>query len=156
MYQLFCLSKVSWAGWNDNMYTSPTYEENFLASVQEFDVPTRQEYVDNCQRVHYLDVGYIILAYVYQTYAWRTDTFIGWGDWDAHPGLSADNFWTGAPVYFNLEYIGEPPADPPWLAIAAGIGIVAAAVVVAMVLKKKGGKKRSGKPEKEDSSPLGE
>jgi peptide/nickel transport system substrate-binding protein len=155
MYQLFCLSKVSWTGWNDNMYTSPEYEANFSASVQEFDLAKRQEYVDNCQRVHYRDAGYIILAYVYQTYAWRTDTFTGWGDWDEHPGLSADNFWTGAPLYFQLEYIGKPPSDPPWLAIAAGLGIVVAAVVVAVMLKRKSGKK-GGKPEKEDSSPLGE
>lgn len=154
MYQLFCQTKHSFGGWNDNQYSSPIYEENFTASVQEFDEDQRQEYVYNCQRAHYLDAYYFILAYVYQTYAWRTDTFSGWGDWDAHPGLSADNFWSGAPLYFELEYIGGGAIDIPWLAIGAGLAIIAGVAVAAVVLKKKGGKKK--KPEKEDSSPLGE
>ncbi len=154
MYQLFCQTKASFGGWNDNMYSTPTYEENFRAQVMEFDVEKREEYVDNCQRVHYLDAYYLILAYVYQTYAWRTDNFIGWGDWDAHPGLSADNFWSGAPLYFELEYIGGPAIEIPWLAIGVGMAVIVAAAVAAVVLKKKGGKKK--KPEKEKSSPLGE
>ena len=114
-YALFCHSKASWAGWNDNMYTSVAYEENFTKQVQEFDEDLRNEYVDNCQRTHYLDVGHIILNYVGQTYAWRTDTFTGWGDWAANPGRSIDACWGGNPLYFDLEYIEEVEIDddPP-------------------------------------------
>ncbi|MEM4276909.1 MAG: carboxypeptidase-like regulatory domain-containing protein, partial [Thermoplasmata archaeon] len=68
----------------------------------------RKVYVDNCQKVFYQDSVYIILAYVYQTYAWRTDRFDGWGDWGAHPGRTVDNFWTGNPLYFDLM-----PVPPP-------------------------------------------
>ncbi|MCJ7489566.1 MAG: ABC transporter substrate-binding protein [Thermoplasmata archaeon] len=153
MYQLYCQTAASFGGWNDNMYSTPSYEENFTASVKEFDQEKRMVNVDNMQRTHYLDAYYFILAYVYQTFAWRTDNFIGWGDWDAHPGLSADHFWSGAPLYFELEYIGGPPPEVPWLAIGAGMAVVVAAAVAAVVLKKRGDKK---KPETEDSSPLGE
>ena len=109
MYQLFCQSKASWYCWNDNMYTTLEYEENFTAQLQEFDVEKRKEYVDNCQKVHYEDACYIILSYVDQTYAWRTDSFTGWGDWLEHPGRSLDNFWTGNPLYFDLAPANNSP-----------------------------------------------
>jgi len=154
MYQLFCQSVVSWNGWNDNMYSTPEYETNFTASVQEFDVEKRKEYVYNCQKVHYEDAYYFILCYVDQTYAWRTDTFEGWGDWLAHPGRSVDNFWTGNPLYFDLVPLDRDEIEVPWLAIAAGAGVLVAAIVAAVFLKKRGGKK--GKEKKEKTSPLGE
>ena len=151
-YMLFCQSKASWGGWSDNMYCTPEYEENYSASVQEFDEDLRREYVYNCQKVHYEDAVYIVINYVDQTYAWRTDTFEGWGDWEAHPGRSVDNFWTGNPLYFDLVPLEKEDIDIPWLAIAAGVGVLAAAVVAVVFLKKRGGKKK-----KEDkTSPLGE
>ena len=154
MYQLYCQATLSYGGWNDNMYYNPAYEENFTKSVREFDVEKRKVYVDNCQRENYLDAYYLILAYVDQTYAWRTDTFSGWGDWMAHPGRSVDNFWTGNPLYFDLapeEYSDE---EVPWLAIAAGLGVAAAAVIAIVAIKMRGGKK--GKEKEEKTSPLGE
>jgi peptide/nickel transport system substrate-binding protein len=151
MYQLFCQSEVSWNGWSDNMYYSPEYEANFTASVQEFDVEKRKEYVYNCQKVHYRDAAYIVINYVDQTYAWRTDTFEGWGDWEAHPGRSVDNFWTGNPLYFDLVPLETEEAEIPWMAIAAGAGVLAAAIVAVVFLKKRGGKKG-----KEKTSIIGE
>jgi len=152
MYQLFCQSEVAFDGWNDNMYSTPEYEANFTASVQEFDENLRREYVDNCQKVHYEDAYYIILSYVDQTYAWRTDTFQGWGDWLEHPGRSVDNFWTGNPLYFDLLPQEREESEIPWLAIAAGVVVLAAAVVAVVFLRKRGGKKEK----EEKTSPLGE
>ena len=153
-YQLFCQSKYSWNGWNDNLYSTPEYEENYTLSVTTFDHDDRLEAVYNCQKVNYEDAYYIIMAYVYQTYAWRTDTFTGWGDWDAHPGRSMDNFWTGNPLFFDLVPTGATKTtDIPWVAIGAGIAVIAAAVVAVVLLRSKGGKK---KKDKDESSPLGD
>jgi peptide/nickel transport system substrate-binding protein len=154
-YMLFCQSIWSWAGWNDNMYTSDVYEENYSRSVSEFDYATRKEYTDACQRANYLDAGYIILAYPYQTYAWRTDTFENWGDWENDPGRSMDAFWTGNPLFFDLVPVEDttPPTPGPGVEVflAAGAGIAIVVVVAAVLLmKKKGGKKEEGE------SPLGE
>jgi PKD repeat protein len=57
-----------------------------------------------------MDSPYIILAYPYQTYAWRNDTFSGWGDWAADPGRSLDNYWTGNQLFFDLQAGNEPIA----------------------------------------------
>jgi peptide/nickel transport system substrate-binding protein len=108
-YMLFCESEASWNGWNDNLYTNPAYEENYTASVRELDYDLRRERVDNCQKIHYADVANIILDYVDQTYVWRTDTFVGWGDWEANPGRSIDACWSGNPLYFDLRPIDLIP-----------------------------------------------
>jgi peptide/nickel transport system substrate-binding protein len=154
-------SQSAWAinGWNDNMYADPDYMENYSKSISEFDYETRKEYTDTCQRLHYLDAGYIILAYPYQTYAWRTDTFEGWGDWEAHPGRSMDAFWTGNPLFFDLVPLvddgggGGGDIDP--MVILAAVAVIAIVViaVVALILMKK---KKGGEKEDKGSSPLGD
>ncbi len=67
------------------------------------DEDNRKVYTDECQRVNYLDAAYIILAYPYQTYAYRTDKFTNWGDWEENPCLSFDHFWTGPQLMFEIE-----------------------------------------------------
>ncbi len=101
-YQLFMTSTMAIYGWNDIAYSNPAYDENYTNSVKAMDRDQRKVYVDNCQRIMYQDANYIILAYPYQTYAWRTDTFVGWGDWAANPGRSMDNYWTANPLLFDL------------------------------------------------------
>jgi peptide/nickel transport system substrate-binding protein len=117
-YILFTQSKYAWNAWNENLYSTPEYEENYSASIQALDLSERKGYVDACQRVHYRDVGYIILACPYQTYAWRTDTIEYWGDWAENPGMSIDAYWGGNPFYF--EYVEDDVYAPVTTAEAAG------------------------------------
>ncbi len=159
-YMLFCQAGQSIGGWNDNGYDNASYNENYLMSVQEMDPVQRKVYTDACQRVNYLDAYYIILAYPYQTYAWRTDTFEGWGDWEENPCMSFDHFWTGPQLMFQLEPLEPVDAGDDgdaWILYAAAGGAIAALVVVAVVamllMKKKGGKREDSG---ESKSPLGE
>ena len=150
-YMLFCQSQLAWSGWSDNKYYNETYEENYLASVSAMDYEDRKEYVDNCQRVHYRDAAFIIMAAPFQTYVWRTDSFEGWGDWDASPGMSMDNFWTGNPLFFDLTSISDRTTGVDIMGILMLGAVVGAVVVVAVAvwwLKRRG---KKGK-----ASPLGE
>jgi len=149
-YMLYCQSKLAWFGWSDNKYYNPAYDENYNKSVSAMDYDERKTYVDNCQRIHYRDAAFIIMAVPYQTYAWRNDTFTGWGDWEANPGRSMDNFWSGNPLFFDLEYIGGGGGGFDVVAASIAAGVVGAIVAIAVVIwwiKKKGKKK---------ASPLGE
>lgn len=150
-YMLYCQTELAWSGWSDNKYYNPAYTENYSLSVSAMDYEDRKMYVDNCQRIHYRDATWIIFSEAYQTYAWRTDTFTGWGDWTANPGRSLDNTWSGNPLLFDLVYIGGGGGgfDVGSASIAAGVG-GAIVVVVAAVwwIRKKGKKKKA--------SPLGE
>jgi hypothetical protein len=161
-YQLFVQTRASWYGWSDNKYYNPAYDENYTLSVTTLDKVQRKVYVDNVQKVHYNDSAYIILAYADQTYAWRDDNIVGWGDWTADPGRSADNFWMGNPLWFNLtsaqgdDIIIEPEhkwyEDPLNLAIVAAVAAVVIIAIAYFVMK---GRKKEGSI-REPESPLGD
>lgn len=99
-----------------------------------------------------MDAYFMLLTYADQTYAWRTDTFDGWGDWEAHPGRSIDNFWSANPLYLDLVPKNVEDDDIPWMAIAAGVGVLSAVAVAVVALRKRGGRK--GK--EEETSIIGE
>jgi len=163
-YMLFCQAGKSINGWNDNFYDNASYNEAYYNSVITLDSEQRKVYTDECQRVNYLDAAYIILAYPYQTYAWRTDKFTNWGDWEEKPCLSFDHFWTGPQLMFEIEPLSidddDTPVDEPndnaWImyaGIGGAIALVAIVLAVLMLRKKDGGKKDKSDDSK---SPLGE
>ncbi len=118
-YMQFAQSNRSWNAWSDNLYSSPYFEENYTASLTELDALTRGTFVDACQSVHYEDSPYIIFAYLNDTYAWRTDTFSGWGDWSAGPGRSITAAWSGNPLYFELVPLVEYNSPPEEVSLEA-------------------------------------
>ena len=146
-FQLFCQRKYAWGGWTDNKYYNPEYDENFNLQSHALNFTERKEYVDNCQRIHYRDVANLVFAYINQTYAWRTDTFTGWGDWEADPGLTLDNYWTGNPLWFELEPIGDqsPRFDASSAALVAGVlgAIIIAVASLILFRKKRRGNRRN-------------
>lgn len=111
-YILFTQSTMAWSGWSDTMYSNAAYDYNYTMSVSSLDQTVREAYVDNCQIVHYRDCPYIILAYVNDTFAWRTDTFSGWGDWTSNPGRRMSAYWCGNQLYFDLVPIAGSDAPP--------------------------------------------
>jgi len=152
-YQLFTQTQAAWNGWNDDKWSNESYEQNYSLSVTTLNRYDRQQYVFNCQKVNYLDAHYILLAYPYQTWAWRDDHFTGWGDWSANPGRSIDNFWMGNPLYFDLKPLEKHTTPPPWPLIIGAIVAVGAVAGVAIMLKMRGGKKGE---KVESESPLGD
>jgi ABC-type transport system substrate-binding protein len=153
-YQLFCVSKEAIGGWSDCYYSSKDYEDNYTKTLTSLDPALRTQYVYNCQRVFYRDSAYIILAYAYQTYAYRTDHWKNWGDWKANPVMSLDAFWTAPQLMFEVEPTGFESQSGPnnnMIYAIAGIVILAAVVAVVVVMKMRGKKKG-----KEGESPLGD
>ena len=157
-YQLFVETKAAWNGWSDNKYYNPAYDENYTNAVMTLDREDRKVFIDNVQKVFYNDSAYIILAYADQTYAWRNTNLVGWGDWEADPGRSADNFWMGNPLWFDLrdanpEIIdGGGGIDPLYIAIGVAVAAIVIIAIAYMVMK---GKKKEGSI-REPESPLGD
>ena len=130
---LFTQSRAAWNGWNDNTYFNPEYDTLYNETISEFDEDVRKELVLECQRIHYNDISYFVLAEVNSTYALRNDKFVGWGDWSENPGMSIDNFWGASPLYFNLEPLSETSELTTAIAVAGAIVLVCAAVAVILV-----------------------
>ena len=99
---LFAQSKRAIYGWSDSGYSSVQYDESYNESVTSMSYQARKAAVDECQRIHYLDLPYQNLIYPYQLYAWRDDSMQGWGNWSERPGLSIENTWGASPLLFNL------------------------------------------------------
>jgi len=130
-YLLFIQTTYAYGGWSENAYSNPEYDYNYTMSVETINPPDRKPYMINCQKLMYRDAAFIVTVYPFGCYAWRTDHFDGWGDWEANPGRSLSNYWTANPLYFDLVPTGAHKAD---LTVAyIGIG-VAVGVVVAVVL----------------------
>jgi peptide/nickel transport system substrate-binding protein len=150
-YQLFMLSSTANGGWSDCEYSSAAYDSAYMQTANSTDPVQRKFWVDEAQRIFYNDSAYIILSYARQGYAWRTDTFTGWGNWSAHPGRSVDNFWSANPLFFDLE--GEKSTGISSIMVVGGIALAASVVAIAAavyVLRKKG---QRGKPEAADRMP---
>jgi peptide/nickel transport system substrate-binding protein len=134
---LFTQSKDAWNGWNDNTYFNADYEAHYNETVTELDDDARREHVLECQRVHYADLGYMILAEMNSAFALRTDSFVGWGDWSAHPGRSVDNFWGASALYFDLEPVNDGSRGTvSTMLVIAGFIVLACAVAAVVVLKR--------------------
>jgi len=139
---LFAQSRRAWGGWSDSRYFSEQFEENYNLSVSAMSADERKQYVDNCQRIHYLDIPYLNLVYTDQLFAWRNDSYVGWGYWASDPGLSLDNIWGAPPLLFNLMPVSiVTPGVQHLLPYSAAIicGTVGVGLVVVGVLRRRAG-----------------
>jgi peptide/nickel transport system substrate-binding protein len=135
-YLLYVQSSHALGGWSENWYSSPEYDENYTLQILETDPEARRQYVHNCQKHTYRDAAFIVNVYPYGCYAWRNDTFTGWGDWEAHPGRSISNFWTANDLYFDLVPTsdGQEDTDGRLTLLIIGAGSVAALAAVLIAL----------------------
>jgi len=137
---LFAQSMRAWGGWSDSRYFSEQFEENYNLSISAMSPDERKQYVDNCQRIHYLDIPYLNLVYTEQLFAWRNDSLVGWGHWDSDPGLSLDNIWGAPPLLFNLmpvSVVNHPTYNLPAYSAAIVCGTVGLGLVVVGVLRRR-------------------
>lgn len=146
-YLLYVQSSHALDGWSDNFYTNDQYDQNYTGSMGAVNDAARKVYVDNCQMHTYYDVPYIVFAYPYGCYAWRTDHFSGWGNWSADPGRSFSNFYTANDLWFDLTPTGQHGATGGLLTMV-GIGVVVVIALVASIMLLR--RRRGGGREKDE------
>jgi ABC-type transport system substrate-binding protein len=127
-YLLSCESGYTLDGWNDNYWDNATYNQLYVDHLAATDPVQRQQITRQAEKLHYQSAVYIIYIYPYGEWAYRTDHFSGWGDWNAHPYRQIDAFWGANPLFFDLQQ-GTPPVDnPPTKPVIAGSATVTAYV----------------------------
>jgi hypothetical protein len=140
-YLLFIQSKWSIGGWSENQYSNPDYDANFSASEQAINHAERKGYISNCSKIMYRDAAFITTVYGYGCYAWRNDTFSGWGDWGAHPARSLSSYWSANDLYFDLVPLKREGGGISLNYVLIGLGVaVAVVVIVVLMLRKRGDK----------------
>jgi len=124
-YLCYITTSLSINGWNDFGTMDEEYDGYYIKQATSMNFTERKYYVDKCIEWHYLS-GQVVTTIVPEIcFAFSNERWTNWGDWEAHPGLAIDHFWSEAPFTYHVQYVGEPHRDTPlWVYIAA-IGIIA-------------------------------
>jgi peptide/nickel transport system substrate-binding protein len=102
-YLLSIQSGFTLDGWSDNFWNNATYNQLYVDHLAAKDPTEREQIVREALKLHYESAVYLILIYTVGTWAYRTDQFIGWGDWAAHPYRQLNAFWTAPPLFLDLR-----------------------------------------------------
>jgi len=119
-YLLSIQSGFTLDGWNDNFWDNASYNALYVKQLSDTNFTQRQIDVRAAEKLNYESAVYIIYIFPYGEWAWRTDRFTGWGDWNAHPYRQMDAFWGANPLFFDLAVMGGPVNNPPTKPILAG------------------------------------
>ncbi len=111
----------------DNVTGSPTglpyssFDENWSKAMTIVNNAQRKVYVDLLQQQIFDSYTEIPPFYDVGLYGYTDERFIGWGDWEAHPGLTHKSTYVW--LWFNLEPVGntapvfDTPLNPSYTAI---------------------------------------
>jgi len=140
-YLLFIETSFAHGGWSENKYSRPAYDENYTKAVETIDPVERRGYMINCQKMMYEDCAFMVTVYPHGCYAWRNDTFSGWGDWQNHSGRTLSNFWTANPLYFDLVPLKTEEGGMSLMYVGLGVVVVVVVAVAVVLLRKRRPKK---------------
>ena len=96
------------AAWSDSFYSNPVYDNLFVQQQNTVDPSQRQTIVREMQRMVYIDCPYVVMWYPYGLYAYRTDKFTNYPDFQAQPGATPDTIW----YYFQVIPKGAANLPP--------------------------------------------
>ncbi|MBN1677577.1 MAG: hypothetical protein JW880_03475 [Candidatus Thermoplasmatota archaeon] len=111
-YLLYAQTSHSIGAWSENGYSNPYYDENYSKYISATTHEQGRTAIHNCQELMYEDAAFMVTAYPFGCWGWRTDNFSGWGDWGAHPGRQLSNVWSTNQLYFDLMPIVSENAPP--------------------------------------------
>src|SRR6266704_1009172 len=120
-YLLSIESGYTLDGWNDNFWNNRTYNQLYVDHLAATNPTERQSIVRAAEKLNYESATYIIYIFPFGEWAYRTDLWTGWGDWNAHPYRQIDAFWGANPLFFDLQYAGTiTPNQPPIKPVISG------------------------------------
>ncbi|MBN1676965.1 MAG: hypothetical protein JW880_00340 [Candidatus Thermoplasmatota archaeon] len=140
-YLLYIQTSFCIYDWSETGYSNPRYDENYSKYIKASTYEEKKTAAYNCQELMYEDAAFVVYAYPYGCWGWRTDSFSGWGDWGAHPGRQLANFWSANPLYFDLVPLKTDTGPSLMLYALIGIAVVAAVVVAVWFFRRRGGEK---------------
>ncbi len=120
-YLLSIESGYTLDGWNDNYWNNATYNQLYVDHLAATNFAQRQSIVRAAEKLNYESAVYIIYIFPFGEWAYRTDAWTGWGDWNAHPYRQMDAFWGANPLFFDLQFAGSvTPNQPPVKPVISG------------------------------------
>jgi hypothetical protein len=115
-------SKTDWSAWSDCFYSNPVYDQMFVQQQTTIDLDARQQIVFDMQRMLYKDCPYVVLAYPYGLYAYRTgadDRFTNWPVIESD-AVSPFSGTAGGP-WFYFQVTPKTTVNLPPEGVSAGV-----------------------------------
>ena len=110
-YLLSIASGYTLNGWSDSYWNNVSYNNLYVQQLAALNVTQRMQIVRAAEKIQYESAVYIIYIVPYGQWAYRTDTFAGWGDWVAHPYRQFDAYYGANPLFLDLQP-NHPPTTP--------------------------------------------
>ncbi len=128
-------------GWSDNFWTNETYDALYMEQLNQTGA-TRNATIQQMLRINYLSSPFIVTAYPWFLFAYRTDKWTGWGDLSAHPGRSYWFYYQPNAMLMEVEPIGAEEggggvSDAVIIAVAIVVLVAIVAIASYFLLKKK-------------------
>lgn len=125
---LNCFTTAQIEGWNEESWSNAEYDELCVRQGVTIAPVERQKIVWRMQQIMYEESPEIVLTYPRYLQAYNTAE---WTGWTRQPPGSGPAFYVGTPdTYLNLRPVAvgqERRASTVWIAVAAGLAIVAIA-----------------------------
>jgi len=138
-YLLYIQTSYCIGDWSENGWTDARYDENYSKYVKAETYEEKKEAIYNCQKLMYEACAFVVTTYPYGCWGWRTDSFSGWGDWEAHPWRQLSNFWSSNPLYFDLVPLKTDDGSSLMVYAVVGVVIIAGVVVAVWYIRRRGG-----------------
>jgi peptide/nickel transport system substrate-binding protein len=99
-----------WAAWSDTFYSNPAYDQMWYQQQTAVNLTERQTIIHEMQKILYNDCPYIVMWYPYGLYAYRTDRFENFPNFESQPGARpGDIFFFFQVTPKSVTPVNEPP-----------------------------------------------
>jgi peptide/nickel transport system substrate-binding protein len=102
MVSIYTPAQSTGYGWNDCLWTDPTYTKLSNEAATTIDQAKRIPLVQQAEKIFYDSSPYAIMAYPYQLEAWNTNKWTGWTQAPAGTGSAIYNY-NNIDTYKNLR-----------------------------------------------------
>ena len=133
MISIYTPAQSTGYGWNDCLWTDPSYTRLSNAAATELDQAKRIADVQAAQKIFYYAAPYAILTYPYQLEAWNSAKWTGWVKAPAGTGSAIynyNNIDTYKDLTPNVATKSSSGARGVTIAIIAAVVVVVVALVV--------------------------
>jgi len=131
MVSIYTPAQSTGSGWNDCLWTDPTYTTLANQAATTIDQAKRIPIVQQAEQIFYKASPYVIMAYPYQLEAWNSSKWTGWTKAPANGGAAIYNY-NNIDTYRDLALASASTTSTG--GGARGITIVVIVVVIVVIV----------------------
>jgi peptide/nickel transport system substrate-binding protein len=133
MVSIYTPAQSDGYGWNDCLWTDPTYTKLSNEAATTIDQSQRIPLVQQAEKIFYYASPYVVMAYPYQLEAWNTNKWTGWTKAPAAAGSAIYNY-NNIDTYTSLRLNANATKSGGARGILIAVIIVVVLVIVGLLV----------------------